>query len=418
MSTRISLTRGAKRKVEGVIPTSSTSTSSSTPVKARRKVEKKSTIPADTSASIPASAASRSSPKPSTADDSLPYTPSLLPPTLKFSLPSAIEHLSNHDPRFKLMFSTIPCRPFHEPIEAVDPYRTLVVTIIGQQVSWMAAKAITRRFRAHFGFEEDDQSFPTPMQVAKAEVIKLREVGLSFRKAEYIICLAEHFVDGRLSTELLSEGSDEEIAKALIAVRGIGQWTVDMFMIFSLRRPDVLPVGDLGVQKGLLRWALAAHGALPPTKSKTNEQTRKKYGLAVDEKGSGELDTRILTPPPEGDQPVPQTPQIGSLVTAHAPPTPVTPSSHDKIVQVPNNSLPPDMSDNRLLQPPDASFDAHRCAPLPEGMTIEGLKSRLAGKKAKGGVYLTPKEMETLTGGWRPYRSLGVYYTWPMGEDF
>ena len=156
-----------------------------------------------------------------------------------------------------------------------------------------------------------------------------------------------------------------------------------MFMIFSLRRADVLPVGDLGVQKGLLRWILAAHGALPSSKVKANDQTRKKYGLAVDEKGRGELDTRVVTPPPESSAP-PQTPQVGALITADAPPTPLTPGNADVAVQVPPKTLPPDFSNNKLLHPPkDVSFDAHHCAPLPEGMSIDMLKARLGGKKAK-----------------------------------
>ena len=183
---------------------------------------------------------------------SLPDTPSLLPPTLKFSLADAISHLSRHDPRFKSLFDLIPCKPFHEPIEAIDPYKTLVTSIIGQQVSWMAARAITKRFKAHFGFDDEDSAFPTPTQVACAEVIKLREVGLSFRKAEYselltgvrqlalkptVICLAQHFVEGKLSTKLLREGTDEEISKALIAVRGIGQvcsWTLKRYNLLNL----------------------------------------------------------------------------------------------------------------------------------------------------------------------------------------
>ena len=172
-------TRGIKRKAAATV--TATSTAARAPAKSRKKVQgEQPTKKAESRPVIP---------KP------LAYTPSLLPPTLQFSLPDAISHLSSHDPRFKLMFDSIPCRPFHEPIEAVDPYRTLVTSIIGQQVSWMAAKAITKRFRAHFGFEEDDQSFPTPMQVANAEVIKLREVGLSFRKAEYSECLCNASAD-------------------------------------------------------------------------------------------------------------------------------------------------------------------------------------------------------------------------------
>jgi len=172
------------------------------------------------------------------------YTPTLLPPTLSFSLPDAISHLTTHDPRFQSFFDHIPCQPFQPPLEAIDPFKTLVTSIIGQQVSWMAARAINKRFRELFGFE-DEEGYPSPMQVAGEDVMRLKSVGLSMRKAEYgaflgfggfvgalaigdswltaVICLAQHFVDGRLSTELLRDGTDEEVAKALIAVRGIGQ---------------------------------------------------------------------------------------------------------------------------------------------------------------------------------------------------
>ena len=82
------------------------------------------------------------------------------------------------------MVQQIPCKPFHPPVEAIDPFKTLVTSIIGQQVSWMAARAITKRFRALFGHEDED-GFPNPMQVANEDVLRLKSVGLSMRKAEY-----------------------------------------------------------------------------------------------------------------------------------------------------------------------------------------------------------------------------------------
>ena len=166
------------------------------------------------------------------------YDPSLLPPKLSFSLPTAIAHLSAHDSRFRLLFRHLSCTPFQPPYAAIDPFKTLVTSIIGQQVSWMAARAINKRFRALFGYKDED-GFPSPVEVAMGEVLVLKGAGLSTRKAEYgesrlekspkqaqeyvVIELARHFLDGRLSTELLRDGTDEEICKALIAVRGIGQ---------------------------------------------------------------------------------------------------------------------------------------------------------------------------------------------------
>ena len=111
-------------------------------------------------------------------------SPDLLHIQLPFHLPDAIAHLSSTDARFARMFEHLPCRPFVPPLTAIDPFRTLVTSIIGQQVSWMAAKAITTRFRAFFGYD-GEEGFPTAERVAKSETMALKGVGLSLRKAEY-----------------------------------------------------------------------------------------------------------------------------------------------------------------------------------------------------------------------------------------
>lgn len=114
----------------------------------------------------------------------------LLPAALIFDVPQAIAHLSETDPRFGRMFDTLPCKPFQPPLEAIDPFKTLVTSIIGQQVSWMAARAINNRFMALFGFgdgtgAQEVKGYPTPGMVAAADVMTLKGVGLSLRKAEY-----------------------------------------------------------------------------------------------------------------------------------------------------------------------------------------------------------------------------------------
>lgn len=234
-----------------------------------------------------------------------------------------------------------------------------------------------------------------------------------------VLSLADHFASGQLSTQLLQSGTDEEISKALIAVRGIGQWTVDMFMIFSLRRQDILAVGDLGVQKGLLKWALAAHGALEKkssgtntpkkTKGKANKGEKKEVKEEVDDKGEGELDTNIkgstpvkhvtssafpptpLTPNDTSENPLPK---MGALHTpaapsgasvAQGPRTPSTPSAMPReTVEVPPKTLPgptPEVMLTAPLEHPD--WDPHRAVPLLEGLSVDILKSRLNGKKVK-----------------------------------
>ena len=91
-------------------------------------------------------------------------------------------------------------------------------------------------------------AFPTPEQVAAKDVAFLRQAGLSSRKAEYIKGLAEKFASGELSAGMLVGASDGEVLERLIAVRGLGRWSVEMFACFGLKRMDVFSVGDLGVQ--------------------------------------------------------------------------------------------------------------------------------------------------------------------------
>lgn len=100
--------------------------------------------------------------------------------------------------------------------------------------------------------KEGAHIFPTPQQVVASNVSYLRTAGLSERKAEYVRGLAEKFVSGELSAKLLADASDEEIMEKLTAVRGLGKWSVEMFACFALKRTDILSVGDLGVQRGMV----------------------------------------------------------------------------------------------------------------------------------------------------------------------
>ena len=123
---------------------------------------------------------------------------------------------------------------------------------MGQQVSGAAAKAIKNKFIGLFNEgNEGTPVFPTPTQVAATDITRLRLAGLSQRKAEYIQGLAEKFRDGELSTDMLMNASDDEVMEKLIAVRGLGKWSVEMFACFGLKRMDILSTGDLGVQRGM-----------------------------------------------------------------------------------------------------------------------------------------------------------------------
>ncbi|MBS1913315.1 MAG: DNA-3-methyladenine glycosylase 2 family protein [Bacteroidetes bacterium] len=126
-----------------------------------------------------------------------------------------------------------------------DYFDTLVDSVISQQISGAAAASILRKLRAVLGGRFDPG---TIMQVPD-ELI--RGAGVSPQKLGYLRSLAEHVVDGRLQLKRIADLPDEEVITELIDVKGIGIWTVHMFMIFSLGRLDVLPTGDLGVKRGV-----------------------------------------------------------------------------------------------------------------------------------------------------------------------
>jgi len=98
-------------------------------------------------------------------------------------------------------------------------------------------------------------SFPTPSMVLACDHSRLRSAGCSNRKAEYLHSLAQHFQNGDLTTEVLLAGSNDEIVEKLIQIRGIGAWSAQMFMMFSLKRMDVFSIGDLGIQRGMAAFA-------------------------------------------------------------------------------------------------------------------------------------------------------------------
>jgi DNA-3-methyladenine glycosylase II len=127
-----------------------------------------------------------------------------------------------------------------------DAYGALVRSIVGQQLSTMSARAIFGRLIAHF----DDRT-PTPRELLDADPQELREVGLSRAKVAYLRDLAERVEDGELDLERIAELPDEEVAAQLTQVKGLGPWSVQMFLIFHLGRPDVLPVGDLGIRRAV-----------------------------------------------------------------------------------------------------------------------------------------------------------------------
>jgi DNA-3-methyladenine glycosylase II len=129
-----------------------------------------------------------------------------------------------------------------------DAYGTLVRAIVGQQLSTKAAASIFERVLAMFGGE-----VPSPEQLIAADPDALRGVGLSRAKVAYLRDLAERVADGELELDHLAELPDAQVVERLTAVKGIGQWSADMFLIFHLGRPDVLASGDLGIRRAAER---------------------------------------------------------------------------------------------------------------------------------------------------------------------
>jgi DNA-3-methyladenine glycosylase II len=130
-----------------------------------------------------------------------------------------------------------------------DVYAALVRAIVGQQLSTRAARAIYDRLLERF-----DGHPPTPRQILDDDPDELRvAAGLSHAKVRYLRSLAEHVASGALEIDRLTELSDEQVIAELVAVNGIGEWTAHIFLMFTLQRPDVLAVGDLGIRRAVQR---------------------------------------------------------------------------------------------------------------------------------------------------------------------
>ncbi|MBV9212912.1 MAG: DNA-3-methyladenine glycosylase 2 family protein [Actinobacteria bacterium] len=161
---------------------------------------------------------------------------------------AGVRHLRRADPVMKALIDSIgPLDPeARRRGRPTDPYGALLRSIVGQQLSTKAARTIYARMLELWGGKT-----PTPKQLLATDPEAIRAAGMSRPKVGYLRDLAERVLDGRLELDRLNELSDEEISAELTAVKGLGQWSADMFLIFFLGRPDVLPVGDLGVRRAV-----------------------------------------------------------------------------------------------------------------------------------------------------------------------
>lgn len=155
----------------------------------------------------------------------------------------AADHLSKHDP---VLAPIIRANGLCTMRPHKNYYQELVDSIISQQLSVKAGASIMKRFVDLFG-----GTFPAPEAILSKSVEELRTAGLSRAKATYIRDLAQHVIDGKVKFDHLDTLSNEEIITELVAVKGIGEWTVHMFLMFCMGRPDVLAHGDLGIKNGV-----------------------------------------------------------------------------------------------------------------------------------------------------------------------
>ena len=157
----------------------------------------------------------------------------------------ACKHLAKRD---RVMRKLIPKLGDGRLQSRGDAFTTLARSIVGQQISVKAAQTVWDRFTA---LMQDTSAGLQPAGVLTLGAQRIRAAGLSARKVEYLCDLAQHFESGTVHVDQWLRMDDEAIIEELVAIRGIGRWTAEMFLIFHLMRPNVLPLDDIGLLKGI-----------------------------------------------------------------------------------------------------------------------------------------------------------------------
>ena len=159
----------------------------------------------------------------------------------------------------------------HAGLANITPHKNyyweLIDSIISQQLSVKAAATIERRFKELF-----DSEYPEPSEILAKSIEELRTVGLSGAKAKYIQDLAQHILDGKLEFDKFDAMSNEEVITELTAVKGIGEWTAHMFLMFCIGRLDILATGDLGIRNGVAKLYKLDHVPSPAEVTETAKQ--------------------------------------------------------------------------------------------------------------------------------------------------
>ncbi|KAJ1030295.1 hypothetical protein NDA16_001205 [Ustilago loliicola] len=328
-------------------------------------------------------------------------------PALPFDFEQARVHLCSADRRFERLFQKIPVRCYEEALDVsqseskdLNLFKAVTTSILGQQISWLAARSVLYKFCRTFypdsmpekpdfvGFPREQWPFPTPLMVLRRSDADLRVAGLSFAKIKYVKDLAARFVDGRLDIRQILELDDEEACVTeLSKIKGVGRWTSEMILMFAMRKPDILPCADLGVQKGMLNFFLSGpEGPKISIKKRKpgeeeDEAQDKKGALLKQEKSEGPLEPTEE----KGDQ-------IPLLAQTEVMPKPEPAFKNEEATE---GSL------DHLIS------NEH-------GLCRQVLQSRVKGNKIKGGQYLSPDEMKALAQTWSPYRSVACMFLWAL----
>ncbi|KAK4700799.1 hypothetical protein P7C70_g5443, partial [Phenoliferia sp. Uapishka_3] len=349
----------------------------------------------------------------------------LLHPALTFKFSDAKAHLEAVDPRWGVLIDQLKCKMFDgEQTTEFEPFKSLVSSIIGQQVISTPTPPLPFPFPALFSYPhatststgvappspsasteaEEVYPFPTPAQILSlgdSMTTTLRSAGLSGRKVEYVVELARRFHDGRLDARKLWEMRDEEVRKCLLDEYGLSRYVflpskstlhladtlppTQMFLIFSMKRPDILPVGDLGIQKNLCKWYSADPSLTPSIHPRKLLQSKSK------------VEERASTPPLQLQE-EPVTPVGKGRNGMEAYPTPSSPVKEAEVVV----KVKQEEEARKIERVKEMVFP-----PTSNNLDAKAMKARL-GKKLKGNIYLSPKEMEELTEEWRPFRSVAM----------
>ena len=185
--------------------------------------------------------------------------------TKPLSIKKAVKYLRQSDPELIPLLDAFKIQDLQPE---TDYFKSLTRSIVYQQLSGKAAKTISDRFILLY----KDKSYPTPVDVINIDHEKLRSVGLSNSKAQYIKNIAHAFLDNPDTYDSLEKMDDQDIIDTLITIKGVGPWTAHMFLMFTLNRPDVFPVTDLGVQKGFKHYYKLSEMPTPGQMLKKSEQ--------------------------------------------------------------------------------------------------------------------------------------------------